>query len=623
MTTEAASAPVSASTSTSSRFVAVGPAASARDGAAGVDAEGGASRAGLPQRRAMQRRLRDAARRALVDARRTLVALALLVLLALAALAAFTPRLLSAATGLDLLGSFGLLGPFSPFSRSGGLPSGAPLPHFLPELLPLLVPCLVAAVVGVAAVAAAAVLAPLRKLALASAALPLAPLLVSALGGGLSGAPAASVTQLLVLPCALASALAVLLALAGHRRWRQATRLGFEQADQLNAALAARDAALKADQDKSRFLAIASHDLRQPVHAIGLFAATLERRLDGSVELPLVRNLSRAIDGLDRSFNVLLDISQLDAGAIEPQVQHFALRDLFRRLHMHYAGQAEQKGLGRGLRFAPGGKSISSDPQLLERILGNLVQNAIKYTERGGVVVVARSTAEHINVEVWDTGIGIRAADLPKVFDEFYQAGHGERGGHGGHAERVRTQGQGMGLAIVRRLVRLLGHELTVWSRPGCGTMFRVRIARGGLAEIQDLTVAADTLPMPITLLQLRTVLVIDDEAPIRDGLCMLLEEWGFAAIAAESIDAAERAVLELAAPPDLILSDLHLGDGPDGIAAIEVIRRRCGRDIAAILISGDTSPTELQRASASGHPLLLKPVPPRKLYEALRGFMA
>ena len=598
MTTDAAPA--------ASRFVAVGPAASARDDAAGSGAEAAATRAGLPQRRAMQRRLRDAAKRALVEARRTLLALALLVLLALALLAAmavWTPRLFSAAAALDPLGG----GPFAAL--------GSTLP-------PYLLPHLVASVVGVAAVAGAAVLAPLRNLALASAALALAPLLVSGVSvasgmSGMSGVP------LLVLPCVLASALAVLLALAGHRRWHHATRLGFEQTDQLNAALAARDAALKADQDKSRFLAIASHDLRQPVHAIGLFAATLERRLEGSVELPLVRNLSRAIDGLDRSFNVLLDISQLDAGAIEPQVQHFALRDLFRRLHMHYAGQAEQKGLGLGLRFAPGGKSISSDPQLLERILGNLVQNAIKYTERGGVVVVARSTAEHINIEVWDTGIGIRAADLPKVFDEFYQAGHGERGGHGGHAERVRTQGQGMGLAIVRRLVRLLGHELTVCSRPGCGTMFRVRIARGGLAEIQDLTVAADTLPMPIALPQLRTVLVIDDEAPIRDGLCMLLEEWGYAAIAADSIEAAERAVLELAAPPDLILSDLHLGDGPDGIAAIEAIRRCCGRAIAAILISGDTSPSELHRASASGHPLLLKPVPPRKLYEALRGIAA
>jgi CheY-like chemotaxis protein len=274
---------------------------------------------------------------------------------------------------------------------------------------------------------------------------------------------------------------------------------------------------------------------------------------------------------------------------------------------MHFAGHAEQKGLG--LRFSPGGKSISSDPQLLERVLGNLIQNAIKYTEVGGIVVVARSTAGHINVEIWDTGIGIRPADLHKVFDEFYQVG--QRG-------RVRTQGLGMGLAIVKRLVQLLGHELTVSSRPGEGTMFRLRIALGGLPDVQDVTAAADTLPMPIV--QARTVLVLDDEEPIREGLCMLLQEWGYDAVGAGSIDEAEQALGLLEAPPDLILSDLHLGDGPDGIAGIEAIRRRCGCEVAAMLITGDTSHEEIRRATESGHPVLFKPVQPRKLYDALRG---
>ena len=597
VTTDAPAAPASAPTTSTStftstaRFVAVG----ARSGAAGadLDPDSTATPAGLPQRRAMQRRLRDAGKRAVFDASPSLVAWLLLVLLAL-----LTLLPLGALTAPSAL--IALIEPVAERHLGVTLPAS-------------FVPTAGVWIIGVAAVAGAAVLAPMRKLALASAALPLLFSLLPALIASPSAAPLySSINPLLALAGALSGALAAALALTGHRRWRDATRRALEQADQLAAAVSARDAARKADQDKSRFLAIASHDLRQPVHAIGLFAATLERRLEGCAELPLVRNLSRAIDGLDRSFNVLLDISQLDAGAIEPQVQHFALRDLFRRLHMHFAGDAEQKGLG--LRFSPGGKSISSDPQLLERILANLVQNAIKCTARGGVVVVARSTAAHINVEVWDTGIGIRAADLPKIFDEFYQAGR---------SERVRTQGQGMGLAIVRRLVRLLGHELTVSSRPGGGTMFRVRIARGGLAEIQDLTAAADTLPMPIALAQPRTVLVIDDEAPIRDGLCMLLEEWGFEAIGAASIDAAERAVTELAAPLDLILSDLHLGDGPDGIAAIETIRRCCGRQVAAILISGDASPAELRRAGASGHALLLKPVPPRKLFEALRGLAA
>jgi two-component system, sensor histidine kinase len=466
-------------------------------------------------------------------------------------------------------------------------------------------PALVALVVGVLAVGAGAALAPLRNWAMAWSALPL-----TVTAAAVAATPPTAEDMQVAAFAVIAAAVAAATAIVQHRRWVNAARLVLTHERHARALEAARDAATRADHEKSRFLAIASHDLRQPVHAIGLFAATLEKRLEGSTDAPLVRNLIRAIDGLDRSFNVMLDISRLDAGAIEPRVQHFPLRDLFRRLHMHFAGQAEQKRLG--LRFSPGGKSISSDPQLLERVLGNLVQNAIKYTDEGGIVVVARSTATHINVEVWDTGVGMRAADLPRVFDEFFQVGRGDR---------VRAQGLGMGLAIVKRLARLLGHGLTVSSRPGRGTMFRLAIPRGALPGIEDATAAADTLPMP--LLQPRTVLVVDDEESIREGLCLLLNEWGYESIAAGSIQEAERAVGRLETPPDLILSDLHLGDGADGIAAIAAIRARCGFDVPAMLITGDTTPEEAARAAASGHRVLWKPVQPRKLYDALRGLAA
>jgi signal transduction histidine kinase/CheY-like chemotaxis protein len=395
-----------------------------------------------------------------------------------------------------------------------------------------------------------------------------------------------------------------------RRRWLRSARAAIWREDRIRALESERDAALQADQEKSRFLAIASHDLRQPVHALGLFAATLERRLKGTGDEPLVRNMVRSIDGLDRSFNAMLDVSRLDAGAIEPNLQHFPLRDLFRRLHMHFAGLAEQAGLN--LRFSPGGKSVTSDPQLLERIVGNLIQNAIKYTERGGIVVVARSTATHFNVEVWDTGVGIRGTDLPRIFDEFYQVGRGQR---------TRGQGLGMGLAIVKRLARLLGHSLTVVSQPGRGTMFRIGIAQGGLPVIQDVTAAADTLPMPV--LQPRTVLIVDDEESIRVGLCLLLEEWGYQALAAADMAQAVQAVGMLEAPPDLILSDLHLGEGPDGIAAVQAVRQRCGCEIPAVLITGDTTHDEMRRATDSGHPVLFKPVQPRKLLNALRGLVS
>ncbi|MBO9688265.1 hybrid sensor histidine kinase/response regulator [Roseateles chitosanitabidus] len=400
------------------------------------------------------------------------------------------------------------------------------------------------------------------------------------------------------------------LALLEHYRWQRAKRSAMEQDLQLSTLEQERDGAIRADQEKSRFLAIASHDLRQPVHALGLFAASLERRLQGTEEEPLIRNVIRSIEGLERSFNAMLDISRLDAGTIEPNLQQFPLRDLFRRLHMHYAGQAEANGLG--LRFSPGGKSVTSDPQLLERILGNLIQNAIKYTEEGGVVVVARSTETHINLEVWDTGIGIRSADLPRIFAEFYQIGQ---------SERSRTQGLGMGLAIVKRLAQLLGYRLMVASRPGKGTMFRLSIPVGGSPEIQDFAVAADTVPM--TVIEPRLVLVIDDEEPIRVGLQLLLEEWGYEAIVAATAAEAEQAVRHRVVPPDLILSDLHLGDGPDGIAAIRGVRQLCGSNVPAILVTGDTSREELRRATESGHTVLFKPLQPRKLFNALRGMVA
>jgi two-component system, sensor histidine kinase len=437
-------------------------------------------------------------------------------------------------------------------------------------------------------------------------ALPLSPALAEWLLPSTSAAtsPDIAVTGLLL------SVAAGVVATAHYRLWlRHATRT-IEREDRIRILEAARDDALRADQEKSRFLAIASHDLRQPVHALGLFAATLEKRLQGTSDEPLVRNVVRSIDGLDRSFYAMLDISRLDAGTVEPNFQHFPLRDLFRRLHMHFAGQAELAGLG--LRFSPGGKSVTSDPQLLERILGNLIQNAIKYTERGGIVVVARTTQTHFNVEVWDTGVGIGPAELPRVFDEFYQAGRGQR---------LRTQGLGMGLAIVKRLARLLGHSLTVTSQPGRGTMFRIGIAQGALPEIQDVTAAADTLPMPA--LQPRTVLIVDDEEPIREGLSLLLEEWGYQTLTAGTVEDARSIVRTLELPPDLILSDLHLSEGPDGIAAIEAVRRECGCEMPAILVTGDTSHEEMRRATDSGHPVLFKPVQPRKLLNAMRGLVS
>lgn len=405
---------------------------------------------------------------------------------------------------------------------------------------------------------------------------------------------------------ALASLVAAAAAALRMRSWRHNVRSLVEQEERLREVEQERDEAWRTDQEKSRFLAIASHDLRQPVHALGLFAATLQRRLQQSPDEPIARNLMRAVDGLERSFNALLDISKLDAGSVTPRVETFALRDMFRRLHMQYAGQAELAGLG--LRFSPGGKSVSSDPQLLERICGNLIQNAIKYTATGGIVVVARSTSQRINIEIWDTGCGIVAQDLPRIFEEFFQVGRGERD---------RSHGLGMGLAIVKRLAALLNHRLEVASVPGRGTMFRIGVPRGGLSGIAEDLAPADTQPMQLQAT--RMVLVVDDEEPIREGLRLLLQEWGFQVMTSANAMQAEQAVMALEGRVDLVLSDLHLGEGPDGTEVIATVRRLCGRDVPAVLITGDTAHERIEPVAATGDPILFKPVQPRRLYEALR----
>lgn len=362
----------------------------------------------------------------------------------------------------------------------------------------------------------------------------------------------------------------------------------------------------QANREKSRFLASASHDLRQPMHALGLFTATLEKRLAGTTLQPLVKNMIRSIDALEQSFTSMLDISKLDAGVIEPNLQSFPIRDLFRVLHMHCAGQAEELGLG--MRFKAGGKIVMSDPHLLERVLSNLIHNAIRYTQEGGIVVVARTRAQAVSIEVWDTGIGIAPDELPKVFDEFYQVGN---------PGRDRSRGLGMGLAIVKRLVLLMGHQLEVVSRPGRGTVFRILIKATEFDEMDSMVVAADTVPSPID--SSRTLLLIDDEESIRVGMSDLLQTWGYHVLTAATIQEACTEVRRHAGVIDIVVSDLRLANEEDGIDAIERVRAVYGAPLPALLITGDTSPDEVKRVHSSGHQVLFKPVRTRELYAVLR----
>ena len=378
-----------------------------------------------------------------------------------------------------------------------------------------------------------------------------------------------------------------------------------------NAALVERlrqqvDLTAQASRDKSRFLAAASHDLRQPLHALSLFGGALERRMVNSVDQPLIFNMMRSIEALDKSFEAMLDISRLDARVIEPHVQSFPIRDVFRRLQMNFAGLAEEAGLQ--LRFKPGGKVVKSDPQLLERILANLVQNGLRYCRSGGVVVAARDWKGGFSIEVWDTGIGIPDDELPKIFDEFYQVAN---------PERDRTQGLGMGLAIVKRLTLLLDHTLTVHSRVGRGTLCRLHIEGTGLDRMEEFTVGAETVP-PATF-ETGTVLVIDDEEAIRAGMVELLGQWGYDVCAVATIAEAIEAAHSNQGLIDIVISDLRLRANEDGIHAIERVRQACGFKVPAVLVTGDTSREQLLRAHESGHVVLFKPVQPKELINVLK----
>jgi signal transduction histidine kinase/CheY-like chemotaxis protein len=455
------------------------------------------------------------------------------------------------------------------------------------------------AVAALAAVGAAALNADRLSLQLWLA--PLGLPLVAALGAQASG-PAWALALF------LAAFIGVLLhfALVHNRVVGNALRADFDNVALVQRLHQQMELAAEASRDKSRFLAAASHDLRQPLHALSFFGAALENRMADSSDHPLIYNMMRSIEALDKSFGAILDISRLDARAVEPNITTFPLRDLFRRLQMNFAGLAEEAGLQ--LRFKPGGKVVRSDAQLLERVLGNLIQNGIRYCRQGGLTVVARSWRGGVNIEVWDTGIGIADSELPRIFGEFYQVAN---------PERDRSKGLGMGLAIVKRLTLLLNHTLTVHSRPGRGSLFRLWIEGSELDHLEEFTVGAETVPGCID--DSRTLLFIDDEEDIRLSVQHLLTQWGYEVLAASTIEEAQALAMQRQGLIDIVMSDLRLRGTDDGLRAIERVRQVCGYDVPALLVTGDTSPEQVKRVHESGLIVLFKPVQPKELFAVLQ----
>jgi signal transduction histidine kinase len=368
-----------------------------------------------------------------------------------------------------------------------------------------------------------------------------------------------------------------------------------------------------ANAAKSRFLAAASHDLRQPVAAIGLITELLRGRLQDPSSRDLTERLNHAVVSMESLLKGLLDLSRLDSGTVEVHPQRVNLQRLLGSIASHEAESARHKGLT--LRVRPSLAVAWTDPVLLEQVLRNLVGNAVHHTTRGGVMVAVRQRANHLLVQVWDTGRGIAPADQARIFEEFVQLGN---------PGRDRRQGLGLGLAIVQRAVRLLGHELSLRSTPGRGTCFTLRVPCAPAEPGRARPLAPDTAPAQAQPgaakhpMLTGEVMLVEDELAIRESLRRLLESWGMRVSAGPDLTWVK-------AQPrrdwDLLVSDHRL---PDGTGRDVVQHLRLAQpDLPALIISGDTSPEQLAQLARSGLPVLHKPFRAERLRAMIDSTMA
>jgi signal transduction histidine kinase/CheY-like chemotaxis protein len=356
-----------------------------------------------------------------------------------------------------------------------------------------------------------------------------------------------------------------------------------------------------ANTAKSRFLAMASHDLRQPLHALGLFVAQLRTPLKPRERTKTIERVDAAVGEMKEMFNSLLDISKLDAGVLTPKIVDFSIARLLQKIETTFDQAAREKGLR--LRVRRSDAWVRSDALLLERILLNLVSNAMHYTLHGGVIVGCRRRGEMLRIEVWDSGPGIPEGHRQNIFGEFVQLFGPERDRYGG---------LGLGLAIVDRLRRLLDHEIELTSTVGRGSRFTILVplAAEGVSTVETVR---SSHPAAFAV-EGKVILIIDDAPIVLEGTSGLLGKWGYSVVTAASDEAALIQLAKREQRPDLIISDYHLANGRTGIEAIERIDGEFGALIPAILISGDTAPERLRDARDRGYILLHKPVDPMRL---------
>ncbi|NLY65470.1 MAG: response regulator, partial [Alcaligenaceae bacterium] len=360
----------------------------------------------------------------------------------------------------------------------------------------------------------------------------------------------------------------------------------------------ARQTAERANEAKSRFLAAASHDLRQPLHAIGILASVLRNQLQTDDSHETLSSIESCLQTMNNLFDSLLDISKLDAGVIKPEPRPMILADLLSSVHREFHPYAQSKNLK--FRVLPSQDTTVSDPGMLGRILRNLVSNALKYTVTGGVIVGVRMSPSGLRIEVYDTGIGFHDHQLSDMFAEFKQLDTG----------RFKQQGLGLGLSIASRLSDMLGHSLTATSRPGRGSRFTIHVP---LYKAMKTIISSDETNIFINQdFKNKCVWVVDDDQDILDAMQKLLSGWG-----CEVITAASRAQVQASRNkrmPDLLLVDFHLTESLNGLDIIKQIAGMTDRQFSAVVITGDTSPVYLKEIEHLGYSVLHKPLHPMKI---------
>ncbi len=364
--------------------------------------------------------------------------------------------------------------------------------------------------------------------------------------------------------------------------------------------LSAKAEAETANLAKSRFLAAASHDLRQPLAALALYTGMLGAAVRPGQE-PLLPSIQHCVDNLSELLNDLLDVSKLDAGGVVPMPSDFSVDDLCASLRSIHAVSAEKKGLQLRYRYAPR-TMLRTDRQILSRIVGNLIDNAVRYTAHGGVLLATRRHAGKLWLEVWDTGVGIAQAQIAGVFEEFRQLGDG-----------ARNRGSGLGLAIVSKSAALLGLEIRVQSRPGRGSLFAIELPQGAAPEPGQ----SQSLPPQKTSARLLTIGLVEDNAFVLNALVLGLQNLGHSVFAGGT----GAALLEQLGPnaPDVVVSDYRLGAGETGLDVITLVRARFGSHLAALILTGETDSDRMRHLASSGIAVCFKPVSLTRLQSAIQ----